>query len=61
MKNATIDKLAWVLVYAGMFVAGLGIWTLEHHLAVGWTLVLVGGAMIAVAAFLIWLRSRRTE
>jgi hypothetical protein len=60
MKNATIDKLAWVLVYAGMFVAGLGVWTLEHHQAVGWTLVLVGGAMIAVAAFLIWLRSRRT-
>ena len=43
-----------------MFVAGLGIWYMEHHLAIGWTLVLVGGAMIAVAAFLIWVRSRRT-
>ena len=60
MKNETIDKLVWVLIYAGMFVAGLGIWYMEHHLAIGWTLVLVGGAMIAVAAFLIWVRSRRT-
>jgi len=61
MSNATIDKLVWVLIYAGMFIAGLGIWYMEHHLAIGWTLVLVGGAMIAVAAFLIWVRSRRTE
>jgi hypothetical protein len=60
MSNATIDKLVWVLIYAGMFVAGLGIWTMEHRLAIGWTLVLVGGAMIAVAAFLIWVRSRRS-
>jgi hypothetical protein len=60
MSNATIDKLVWVLIYAGMFVAGLGIWYLEHHLAIGLTLLLAGGAMIAVAAFLIWVRSRRT-
>ncbi len=60
MKTATIDKLAWVLIYAGLSIAGLGLWYMEHHLAVGWTLVLVGGAMIALAAVLIWVRSRRS-
>jgi hypothetical protein len=61
MKNDTLDKLVWALIYAGLFLGGLGIWYAEHSLAVGWTLALVGGAMIAVAAFLIWVRSRRTE
>jgi hypothetical protein len=61
MSNATIDKLVWALIYAGMFIAGLGIWYMEHHLAIGWTLVMVGSAMIAVAAVLIWVRSRRAE
>ena len=61
MKNETIDKLVWVLIYAGLFISGLGIWYMEHHLAIGWTLVLVGGALIVLAAFLIWVRSRRTE
>jgi cyanate permease len=61
MTNATIDKLAWVLIYAGMFVAGLGIWYLEHSAAVGWTLALGGGGLVAIAAYLIWLRSRRSQ
>jgi hypothetical protein len=60
MKNETIDQLVWVLIYAGMFIAGLGIWYMEHHAAIGWTLVLAGGAMIVLAGFLIWVRSRRT-
>ncbi len=60
MSNQTIDKLVWVLIYAGLFIAGLGIWYMEHQLAVGWTLVFVGGAMIVLAAFLIWVRSRRS-
>jgi hypothetical protein len=52
--------LVWALIYAGMFIGGLGIWYMEHHLAIGGTLVLVGGAMVAAAAFLIWVRSRRS-
>jgi len=59
MDNATIDKLVWVLIYAGMFIAGLGIWAMEHRPAVGWTVLLAGGAMIVLAALLIWVRSRR--
>jgi O-antigen/teichoic acid export membrane protein len=61
MSNAAIDKLVWVLVYAGLFIAGLGIWFMEHHRAVGWTLLLAGGVLIALGALLIWVRSRRPE
>ncbi len=59
MSNDSLDKLMWVLIYVGLFVAGLGIWFMEHQLATGWSLAAAGGAMIAGGAFLLWLRSRR--
>jgi hypothetical protein len=61
MSNETLDKLIWVLIYAGMFVAGLGIWYLGHAAAAGWTLVIFGSSLIAIAAILIWVRSRRSQ
>ena len=60
MSNATLEKLVWVLIYGGLFVVGLGVWSMEHHLAVGWRWSLVGGALVAAGAVLIWVRSRRT-
>lgn len=60
MSNDTLDKLIWVLVYAGLFVGGLGIWFVEHQPGAGWTLTAAGGAMVVVAALLLWLRSRRS-
>jgi hypothetical protein len=60
MDNATIDKLVWVLIYAGMAVFGLGVWFIEHSLAVGSTLLVFGAAAVAGGIFLIWLRSRRS-
>jgi hypothetical protein len=60
MNNDTLDKLIWVLIYAGIFVAGLGIWFMEQHLAVGWTMFICGAGLVAVGAVLIWVRSRRS-
>ena len=60
MSNDTIDKLVWVLIYTGMFVGGLGIWLMEHHLAVGWTMFVLGGCSVLAGVLLIWLRSRRS-
>jgi hypothetical protein len=60
MNNDTIDKLIWVLIYVGMFVAGLGIWLMEQHLAVGWTMFLFGAGSVVAGAVLIWVRSRRS-
>ena len=60
MENATIDKLIWVLIYAGLFVVGLGIWFMEHSLAVGWTMFLLGAGSVLAGAVLIWVRSQRS-
>jgi len=59
MSNKTLDKLVWICIYAGLFALGLGIWFVEHHLAAGLSIALGGGALVALGAFLIWLRSRR--
>jgi hypothetical protein len=59
MQNATLEKLIWVLVYAGLFGAGLGIWFMDHHRAVGWTVFVSGSALVIAGAVLIWVRSRR--
>jgi hypothetical protein len=59
MSNATIEKLVWVLIYAGLFTAGLGLWFMAHHLAAAWTLLIGGGALCGAGALLIWVRSRR--
>jgi O-antigen/teichoic acid export membrane protein len=59
MSNDTLDKLVWVCIYAGLFIVGLGIWFVEHHLAAGISLAVAGGALVALGGFLIWLRSRR--
>ena len=60
MSNNTIDKLIWVLIYAGLFVAGMGVWFMEHSLAVGWTMFLCGAGSVMAGAVLIWVRSRRS-
>jgi hypothetical protein len=60
MANATLDKLIWGLVYAGLFIVGLGIWFMEHSLAVGWSMFLFGAGAVLAGAVLIWVRSRRS-
>ena len=61
MSNKTIDTLAWVCIYVGLFGLGLGIWFTEHHLAAGVTLMLLSGGLIVAGAVLVWLRSRRPD
>ncbi|HYN61438.1 MAG TPA: hypothetical protein VET87_18125 [Rubrivivax sp.] len=59
MQNKTLEKLIWSLIYAGLAILGFGIWFMEHSLAVGWTVLLSGGALILAGALGIWVRSRR--
>lgn len=59
MGNTTLERLIWVLIYAGLVVFGLGVWYVEHSLAVGTTLMTVGALGVAAGAGLIWLRARR--
>jgi hypothetical protein len=60
MHNKTIETLVWVLIYTGMVVFGLGVWSIEHSLAIGSSLMLVGTVAVAGGALLIWVRSRRS-
>jgi hypothetical protein len=59
MHTKTLEALVWVLIYAGLFIAGLGIWFMEHSLAVGWTMFVCGCGLVVAGAVLIWVRSRR--
>jgi hypothetical protein len=59
MSNSSLGKLIWLLIYIGLLVCGLGVWYVEHSLAVGATLLSFGGGSVAVGVALIWVRSRR--
>lgn len=59
MSNKALDALVWVSIYTGMASFGLGVWFVEHSLAVGSSLMSLGGAAVIGGVVLIWVRSRR--
>lgn len=59
LLNPTLDRLIWVLIYAGLFAIGLGLWMMDHHVILGWSTFVAGGAAVGAGAVLIWVRSRR--
>jgi len=60
MRNTTLEKLAWVLIYGGLLALCLGVFVLrEGAQALGWTLV-AGGSVLALLGILaVWWRARR--
>ncbi len=53
-----IERLTWVLIYAGLLALILGWWVLPADDDTGW-LLLAGGALLAVVGFLlIYVRSK---
>ena len=48
---ARIDRLAWVLIYGGLFALVLGIASHDEAVIAGWSLSLLGAVGI-------WIRSR---
>ncbi len=62
MRNETLDKLVWVLIYGGLLAVGLGVALLQQpNEALGWTLVVGGGLVAAVGVVLIGVRARRGD
>lgn len=61
MKLSTLDALVWVLIYGGMLGIALGLALRRSIDTLGWGLVGVGGAMTAVGAALVVVRSRRRD
>ncbi len=59
LLTATLDKLIWALVYAGLFVLGLGVWMMDHHVVMGWSALVLGAGACAAGVVLFLLRARR--
>lgn len=58
MKSQTLDSLIWPLIFGGMALLMLGLWTIDAAAVLGHALAWSGTALIAVGAVMIWLRSR---
>ncbi|WP_298926936.1 hypothetical protein [uncultured Ramlibacter sp.] len=54
---ARVETLVWVLLFGGLLTLVLGLALLDHQLAVGWVLVVLGGLAAAAGVVLIWVRS----
>jgi uncharacterized membrane-anchored protein YitT (DUF2179 family) len=61
MKNKTLEKWVWVLIYGGLLTASLGLFLQDFDAAAGWMLMVVGGVSALVGAVLIVVRSRRPD
>ena len=55
---AWTERMAWILIYGGLFTLVLGLATLRRSAATGWPLVTVGGLLAAGGVVLVWVRSR---
>ena len=55
---AWTERMAWILIYGGLFALVLGLAALPRSSAAGWSLVTVGALFTAGGVILVWARSR---
>jgi hypothetical protein len=55
---AWIERLAWILIYGGLFAVILGMVAGDVHLVAGWSLGVLGAMAVAAGVVLIYARSR---
>jgi vacuolar-type H+-ATPase subunit I/STV1 len=53
-----IERLIWLLIYAGLFTLVLGLATRVRDTAIGWSLIGAGAFAAAAGVVLFWVRSR---
>ncbi len=58
MKSKTVEKWVWPLVYGGLLALVAGLAVARRDESIGWTIVAAGGAVAALGAALIFVRSR---
>jgi hypothetical protein len=58
MTTASTEKYIWPLIFAGLFIGGLGFTVARSDDTLGWVFNLVGGTLILVGAVILWLCSR---
>ena len=55
---AWLDRLVWILAYAGCISLILGVATHGAHVVAGWSLGVLGGVAVAAGVVLLFIRSR---
>jgi hypothetical protein len=58
MQAKTVETLAWVLIYSGLLLAGLGLFVQPLQPPVAWVMMVAGGLAAAAGAGLVIWRSR---
>lgn len=61
MKNAPLETLVWLLIYGGLALLMVGLWSIAALPALGGVLVAAGAIAAVAGALLIWWRSRRPD
>jgi hypothetical protein len=61
MKKSTLDQAVWTLIYGGMILLMLGLWSRPQLPAFGSLLATVGALGVLAGAVLVWVRSRRGD
>jgi hypothetical protein len=61
MSAARMELAIWALLYGGLALAIVGLWSLEHGAAWPVALVAVGLVLAVVGVLLIWLRARLAD
>lgn len=58
---AWVERLAWILIYGGLFGVILGAVTGNVHVVAGWSFGVLGGIALVAGIVLVWVRSRMHE
>jgi len=58
MKAKTVEVWVWVLIYAGLLVLTLGLFSRDADAELGHSLIVAGGLIAALGVLLILVRSR---
>ena len=58
ISTQRIGALIWVLIYGGLFAAGIGFALQRAGQSYGWGVVVCGAVAIVAGCVLVWIRSR---
>ncbi len=61
MKNETLEKWVWALIYGGLLTASFGIFLQARDPLPGWALITGGSLAVVVGVVLIFVRARRRD
>jgi len=61
MKNKTLERIVWVLIYAGLFTASLGAFLRDASTLAASLLIGLGLAAAVIGVLLIFVRAKRPD